>query len=46
MKFKDLILAIPNYFYIDHINFTLIILICGYPGVGKTTLANELAPFD
>jgi predicted kinase len=30
-------LAIPNY-------STLIILICGYPGVGKTTLANELAP--
>jgi predicted kinase len=23
----------------------LIILICGYPGVGKTTLANELAPY-
>lgn len=23
----------------------MIILICGYPGVGKTTLANELAPY-
>ena len=23
----------------------MIILICGYPGVGKTTLAHELAPF-
>ena len=32
--------------YDNNNNHILIIIICGYPGVGKTTVANERAPYS